>query len=318
MEDLTRRSVLRSGAVAAGALIALPYFGNSSTGATVSVPVGATVNLNPFPAGTTYVQAYSAWTNLMNATPAAAKIYYTENQFPTAPDPDGALAAMLQLGITPVLCYKPAIDGSDQTNLLNSINGLYSSGMTKALVVFYQECNGSNPLTIKQTLDVYMNYYSTVKNANGSFPVLYCPAGYRGPNSMQNYFPASNGKAYCNGIGFDCYCDSGNLEGNLSAAAGLADQYSLPHGVGVLEMGVSASTSRPSEATVKAYIQDAQSFITSRVAANKPMKTPFCWWNGPVTAGAVGMNTLVPTTNNPVNSYIPPVWRTFISQVTGI
>jgi hypothetical protein len=231
--------------------------------------VGATLNLKPFPAGTTYQQAVQAWNSATGTSMRCAKVYDQPSKFPTSLVEE--TQTLRDLGIEALISFKPSIEPnpSDRDRLAAAVKMFHDANLT-AQVCLWNEVTEKD-MTPAQYHD-HVRYYGPV--IRQYYPLVYDAGGYGGPEQWRAYDP---GHDLVDGYAVDLYCSSYIKRGiRLDPLGELAG--SLP--VGVWEIGNSSQDNFfPTAEELDAYINHITTFLSGRAAG------AVAWYNGPGPTG---------------------------------
>jgi len=257
--------------------------------------VGATFDLFPFPAGTTWSQAVDIWNRTTGTTMQCWKVYFKDGVFPTSIDDQ--IQTIINRGIEALISFKPVKPGSppslqaevERQALHNTLQMFKGAGLM-AQVCLWQEIRPAdmNPTEYHQLVRFYG---PTVQNF---YPLIYDVGGYLGPANWQAYDP---GQAQLDGYAIDFYGgDFINKGYTLDMFAPLAGD--LP--IGVWEVGNTAFAGfMPTPDQLKAFMDHIKNFLTKRLASGLPVGD-VAWFNGPSDASESGQNEIAGTNPNPL------------------
>ena len=238
--------------------------------------VGATVVPAAYAKGTTWDQAMANFNHDVGRDFEVAKRYYMgPKSWPVKHKLGAQIQSLIDRGCRGLLCFKPAVDGSDLNALVASLNAIKAAKLTDVKVTLYQEQGLKDKLTATEFKQVYDNYGEAV---NSIFPLFVDFSGSH-PETWMDYRPAG-----VKGIAVDFYADvwarekaKNNLD-PLGVLAQWADEAGQE--LGIWEIGTSASSTVPTENQMKGYFGYLTSLQQRRLAAGN-LVGDMAWFNGP-------------------------------------
>jgi hypothetical protein len=199
---MSRRTMLRTTVAAAGvALAGASGFTTAARAATsrTTARVGATVNPRAYGAGTTWDQAMARFNTDVGRDFEVAKRYFQgPANWPTEHDLGVQIQSLIDRRCRGLLCFKPAVDGSDLTALVSSLTAVKAK-LTDVKVTLYQEQGLEEKLSAAEFKQVYEKYSEAV---SAIFPLFVDFAGAR-PDTWAAYRPTR-----VQGIAVDFYADA--------------------------------------------------------------------------------------------------------------
>jgi hypothetical protein len=237
--------------------------------------VGATVTPNAYPKGTTWEEAMANFNSDVGRDFEVAKRYFRgPKTWPTTAKDVGTIIKSLldpatgQQKCRGLLCFKPAVNGTDTTALSTALKAIKQAGITDAKVTLYQEQGLEEKLTAQQFQDVYARYYDSV---HPYYPLFVDFSG-RAQSTWASYRPAAH---YLDGYAVDLYAHSWAREKvGVEPIADWAD--GAGQEFGIWEMGNQNAT--PDE--VQAYFAYLTQLQQGRLQAGQ-LVGDMAWFNGP-------------------------------------
>jgi hypothetical protein len=233
------------------------------------------MDLNAFPAGTTWPQAISAWQDYTGCPIQAHKVFKHQGVFPDYIGP--CIAALIDRGIKALLCFQPAWNPptSDDLAALENTLRLYSRAGLTAEVTLWTEPQLSRFGMPSSAYVAMARYYGPV--VRRYYPLAYNASGFAPDDEWESYYP---GDAYVDKVAVDFYARQFVYGRRLDVIAGLADAASPAKPFGIWEMGDMAPPQpEPTPAEMTAYFGYVQSFMARRLAEGKT-NGELCWFNG--------------------------------------
>ncbi len=290
--------------------------------AAVPGPVGAYNNINDplgtWDPGTTQIQAYALWNSQTGTANKCSKVFYNEGVFPTVPNPQ--LAAMVQLGVPAILCYKPRFDttanmAADLVSFTTSVNALQAAGVTGYAVLWQEPQNSPNPPFPTGTQYVTLMQFDPNGTGIGGFHAaanaagfkLYYDAASHTPSKWSTYFP---GGAFLDGVSVDYYYSTyatGTVIHGAGSIMALADGANLPFGVFEIGLTAGGTAHVPTQAQMASYMDYLVQIMGWNPAAGGlpagrlnqgKANGPVMWFNG---AFHQSINQIVPVANATAN-----------------
>ena len=311
--QLNRRTALIGGGAALGAIGAAALTGAAhadpllpvTASPMISAPlVGATFDLVPFPAGTTYDQAVDIWNTTTGTTMHCWKVYFGDSKFPNMIDEQ--IQTIIKRNIQALLCFKPSPAQSPaDLAALDATLRMYSGAQLNAEVTLWQEV-GPKDMTATDYAGVVSYYGPTVRRY---YPLVYNAPGYLGPGEWKTYDP---GWPNLDGYAVDFYCgDYINKGYRLDMIAELAG----PLPIGIWEIGNTASDNFfPTDAQLSEFFGYITGFLTGRAASGGAIGSS-AWFNGPATAGQSGLNEIAGTDPNPLAARDIALYQKFYTDI---
>ena len=254
--------------------------------------VGATVAPDAYKKGTTWDQAMARFNHDVGRDFEVAKRYYMgASTWPVEGNLGVQIQSLIDRRCRGLLCFKPAVDGSDLNALISSLNTIKAAKLTDVKVALYQEQGLKDGLTATKFKWVYGNYHEAV---NAIFPLFVDFSGSH-PETWKDYRPAG-----VKGIAVDFYADAWVREtakknpDPLDVLAQWADEAGQE--LGIWEIGTSASSTLPTEDQMKGYFGYLTSLQQRRLAAGH-LVGDVAWYNGP--HGGSYLNTISGTKLSP-------------------
>jgi hypothetical protein len=213
-----------------------------------------------------------------------AKRYFKgRSTWPTTANLGHQITSLIHRGCRGLLCFKPAVDGSDLDALVSSLKAIKAAGLTDAKITLYQEQGLGDGLSAAQFRQVYTEYQAVRK----IFPLFVDFSGSN-PATWQAYRPMG-----VDGIAVDFYANTWvkgvriNILGQWANAAGQE--------LGIWEIGNTAGAHVPSAAQVRGYFHYLTQ-LQSRRLSNGHLVGDMAWFNGPHGGGG---NTISGTVLTP-------------------
>lgn len=301
---MSRRMILRTAAAAAGGTLVGAYglgpaavraeaatvAARARASATKGGRVGATVGPSAYPAPTTWDQAMANFNTDVGRTFAVAKRYFTDvSTWPTETNIGVKIQSLIDRRCRGLLCFKPALDGSDLPALLASLKAIKHAGLTDAKITLYQEQGlGDTPrVTAAQFKQAYVRY----QPVRQYFPLFVDFSGSN-PATWAEYRPAG-----VDGIAVDLYANAWVKGSRIDVLAQWADESGQE--LGVWEMGNTASAALPTKDQVQRYFDYLTKLQGDRLS-NHHQVGDMAWFNGPHNGSY--LNTISGTTVSPLST----------------
>jgi hypothetical protein len=291
-EEMSRRTMLKAATAAAGAALAGGWSvaagawpANASASASGRCRVGATVNPLAYQKGTTWDQAMADFKADVGRNFEVAKRYFRgASTWPTATNIGVQIQSLIDRRCRGLLCFKPAIDGSDLDTLVASLKAIKRAGLTDAKITLYQEQGLGDGLTAAQFKRVYADY----QPVRHIFPLFVDFAG-SAEDTWAAYRPAG-----VDGIAVDYYASAWVRGRRIDTLAQWANQAGQE--LGIWEIGNTADPSLPTAAQVRSYF-GYMSGLQSRRLSHGHLVGDMAWYNGPHNGGY--LNTISGTKLTP-------------------
>lgn len=311
-------------------------FNASTVGASGTAFMGATVNENIFPAGTTATQALQQFASNTHRPVTVGKIFNTPpgtappgtpSPFPTKPT--AHMQGWINNGTYAVLLYWPSyianstappfgFVANEKTLLTNSITSLQAAGLKVRSIVLAQEPQNSQAqLSPACYVAMQQFFYSTV-NALG-LPLIYDAAshvGFNHPELWSAYYP---GDAFTDGCAIDTYGNMYTSGLRYDQFIAIADNASPPKPFGFYELGISIPlTPFQTQAQIQTFLGAVQTIMVNRLNAGKP-NLDCMWYNGAAGAEGINQNTLAPNSGtSPSRQFVcDTIYPALVDALTG-
>lgn len=261
------------------------------------VSVGATINTNDYPAGTTRPQAQLAFAATVGRPGQVIKLYYVLG--PVSPSgtvnlADHDIATWIARGVKCLLCFSPSFNPtslSDFVNLQTTLAAYNAAGLNAEVALWQEPSNATKNLSPSQ-YGAMIQFY---KAAVTPYYPLVASLNYSGaagdPQNFVNYWNSVPAGTFAKGY-MDFYARewSAKNPATLDGAAAAVDAQGVPFGIA--EWGCNPQID--GIPTCIGFMQYVTNFLTARVAAGQ-LISDLIWYGGP----GPGNSLALPITSPP-------------------